>query len=139
MLVFPSRCNQLHDEGKEVDFLAQSSFDMVTPVCTRPLGLLIGCNDDTVRKGGLGASRAWCVQDESSVRLQAPSDLAGQLPVPRRGCTGLGGLGTDGAAGAVHWLRALQRLTNQLTWIYLAFPDDILKCLNPTAPAQAGR
>lgn len=58
---FLHQCNQLHDEGKEVAFLAQSSFDMVTPVGTRPLGLLIGCNDDNVRKGDLGASRAWSV------------------------------------------------------------------------------
>lgn len=89
MLLFPSHCSQLHDEGKWVVFLAQSSFDMVNPVGTRPLGFLAGCNDDTVRKGGLGASSArWCVQHESLVRLKAPPDLAGQLLCPGEAAEG---------------------------------------------------
>lgn len=75
------------------------------------------------------------MQYESLVRLKAPPDLAGQPLCPGEAAQGWVGSAQTELPGPCAW----QRLTNQLGWIYLAFPDDILQCLNPIAPAQAGR
>lgn len=119
--VFPSRSIQLHGERKEIAFIPQSSFDLVTPDGTGTSGLLRVAMSKQLGRVALvspGHGRVWAQRE--LCEAIAPPDLAEQSPcswkatcpapalwagwVAQRAAKVLLAHGADGAARAMQQL-----------------------------------